>query len=101
MSDKTKLLPCPFCQCAVLTLCDGLIPRGEYWWGCDNCKARSPICDNEAEAIAAWNRRALPDRDELLSAMSAGMFATSGGGDIMSGLEDGVDRIMALLEGSK
>jgi hypothetical protein len=53
-----ELLPCPFCE-------DGGCPI--IWKikrfrevACQYCKCSGPLCDTEAEAIAAWNRRPQP-----------------------------------------
>ena len=62
MSD---LEPCPFCG-GKAKLCEGPKPG---WWGamCDDCEVwRDDRCATEADAVAAWNRRA-----ELRAALRA------------------------------
>lgn len=55
----TDLLPCPFCGHRAETQQYGL--RTEAWavW-CVECNAQMESISTEAEAITAWNRRALP-----------------------------------------
>lgn len=57
-SEREELLPCPFCggECAEVELVNE-----EYQWKrvlCWDCDATSRPRPTEAEAIAAWNRRA-------------------------------------------
>lgn len=72
--DKDEaLLPCPFCKDVRTPVAGGWL-RGlaeemqteqDVWgWAVrHHCGAQGPECDTEAEAIAAWNRRAaLPAR---------------------------------------
>jgi Lar family restriction alleviation protein len=57
MSD---LKPCPFCggEVATITEHQGYQDPTIYAGLCKKCRARGPYCHTEAEAIAAWNRRA-------------------------------------------
>lgn len=52
----TALKPCPFCG-GEADLLDTL-PSGGCWCRCDECSSDGPSGDTEADAIAAWNRRA-------------------------------------------
>ena len=65
-SSRFELLPCPFCGATdeVMTTADfwaGAIPAEAEvanQVGCTVCDIWTPAYDTEAEAIAAWNRRA-------------------------------------------
>lgn len=54
MSDKTTLLPCPFCGGEAFPN----IELTKHWIECRECAAESGCYRTEAEAIAAWNTRA-------------------------------------------
>ena len=59
------LKPCPFCGGEAET-CLGPI-RGKWGTRCKNCDVwRDDRENSEAEAIAAWNRRAPDPRDEVI-----------------------------------
>lgn len=56
MSEEMKLLGCPWCDGHVETT-HRKEPKG-YWVHCYGCACDGPIEAEEADAIAAWNRRA-------------------------------------------
>lgn len=57
--------PCPFCGARNVTPAD-VVGSGDYLddppfaVGCPVCRARGPRAESSEEAIAAWDRRALP-----------------------------------------
>lgn len=55
MSEELKLLNCPFC--------DGEAEYEGLYCYCTRCGCRMADDPNEAEAIAAWNRRASPSTE--------------------------------------
>ena len=62
MTSAPALLPCPFCGGSPIREFDLNAQGGKQWWTteCDTCNClmtESGIC-SEAEANAAWNRRA-------------------------------------------
>jgi hypothetical protein len=59
MTAEADLLPCPGCNGPNTRVIGGPGTRGgpKYWAGCDQCRWRT-WGNTEAEAIAAWNRRA-------------------------------------------
>ena len=75
MSDDLKPLPCPFCGVGVRAM-SRYHPRDPNEWyvscGARDCvmQPETPTYRTEAEAIAAWNRRASspPERKEALAA---------------------------------
>lgn len=60
-AGKAELLPCPFCLTVngygAWPIALRKSPPGAWYVNCDGCGADGPICDLEADAIAAWNRR--------------------------------------------
>jgi Lar family restriction alleviation protein len=50
-----KLERCPFCGWPAAS---NFAQVGVAWVTCTDCGAEGPVEDTEAEAIAAWNRRA-------------------------------------------
>ena len=56
---REVLKTCPFCggEAEVMNGCACYEPD-DYWIRCKKCEAETRIYDSEAEAIAAWNRRA-------------------------------------------
>lgn len=64
MSDSEKPLPCPFCGTLPQFGINLYVPNsvrlfcGEPWGGCG--MANQDAYQTKAEAVAAWNRRAVP-----------------------------------------
>ncbi|WP_186092331.1 Lar family restriction alleviation protein [Burkholderia gladioli] len=71
MSDK--LSDCPFCGDNNCTVSTQIVGKWKFVY-CPYCLAEGPARDTEADAIAAWNRRASPapaiseSEDALLTA---------------------------------
>lgn len=77
MTDKTELLPCPFCGGGATIRADA-DHSASFWIGCatDGCLGCDHWEEDYAEAIAAWNTRALtanqpadPSIEALVEAM--------------------------------
>ena len=70
--DETKarqvLEPCPFCGSAHVDVVMFETHHNEMWHRaeCQNCMAKSSGSKYPALAIAAWNRRAAPDRAAIV-----------------------------------
>jgi len=78
--DAPKLLPCPFCGGAAKAFFDG----GRWFAVCNDLNAArcsvgpvSDACLTEADATAAWNRRA-PGWQPIVSAPKDGKFVLLG-----------------------
>jgi len=60
----SELLSCPFCggKAVVVPGLAGsaVLDKQTFHVGCRGCKTEQPYKLNESEAVAAWNRRALP-----------------------------------------
>src|SRR5688500_15632613 len=63
---RADLLPCPFCSSADVVYCDQ--GDDDFAVTCKSCGASSTFDDIEANAIAAWNRRAAIASGELVPA---------------------------------
>ena len=65
----SELLPCPFCEgeskLAALRSIDDLRIAERYYIVCLDCGAQTAMLATIAAAIAAWNRRAVPDTTEM------------------------------------
>ncbi len=61
MTDKTKLLPCPFCGAGhdklIIEHMEGTIVRPAYRVRCDNCGASCCYSDR-GDHVEDWNTRA-------------------------------------------
>lgn len=56
----TELLSCPFCGSPARLLSREL--RGlDALVECSRCYGGGPLCETDEQAIAAWNRRELPE----------------------------------------
>ena len=56
--NPAELKPCPFCGDDGIEIHDGLGGDEQLAVICFMCGSSGGYCDTEAEAIAAWNRRA-------------------------------------------
>jgi len=63
----SALRECDFCA-SPLVVMRGSGTQGMYWTQCGHCHAEGPVCDTEAEALAAWNRQAGDAEAEALRA---------------------------------
>ena len=57
MSEE-KLKPCPFCTFSIIT-CWYRASLSKHYAQCQQCKTNTDFFSTEAEARAAWNRRAV------------------------------------------
>lgn len=78
MNDKETIERCPFCGS------EGEV-RYEWQVCCSNCACEGPFANTEAEAIKAWNFRALPTPDS--------------GGDVGQ-LKAAINRLLYLYDGA-
>ena len=65
--EREGLKPCPFCGGEALVDDNEPYPGDCIWFdvGCGECNCVIDACfDTEADAIAAWNRRAAPTTEE-------------------------------------
>lgn len=77
-TNETTLKPCPFCGYSA-SMRHGA--RFSHWVQCDKCGAGHPFAfDTEADAAAAWNRRAAQARtsDALEDAVRFGIVKEGG-----------------------
>lgn len=67
-SARQVLEPCPFCGSAHVDVVMFETHHNEMWHRaeCQNCMAKSSGSKYPALAIAAWNRRAAPDRAAIV-----------------------------------
>ncbi len=56
MSEKLKLLPCPFCK-EKKEIYNNQFVSGSWSVDCLVCDAQGPKCKTEVESIKAWNKR--------------------------------------------
>lgn len=65
-NNQTDLKPCPFCGGEQVYISQEHVAPGEIWWvrhkGCYGSLAHG----TEAEAITAWNTRAISERERAL-----------------------------------
>ena len=58
MADKIKLKPRPFCGAEAEVEMTNIEFGNDWSVYCHRCRCGGAFCDTEAEAAAAWNRRA-------------------------------------------
>ena len=104
MTAETDLLPCPGCNGTNTRVIGGPGTRGgpKYWAGCDQCRWRT-WGNTEAEAIAAWNRRAQAAEVESLRAEVERLNRilgriVEGDGDSTVAIREGADAFAAARE---
>lgn len=56
MREELKFKDCPFCGGVAIAMRDDMV--GSFWGLCLHCGSEGPCSGTEAEATAAWNRRA-------------------------------------------
>jgi Lar family restriction alleviation protein len=80
MTEREEaLLPCPFCGVSPFAPIYDDWPINKHFVICDECATEGPHADTEAEAIAAWNRRAPSAAEaEMREALKAYMHAMEG-----------------------
>lgn len=65
--EKLEVLkPCPFCEETRIRI-KSHGSSGDCWAHCRSCFSDGPMKDSEAEAIAAWNTRAIDRTEQRLS----------------------------------
>ena len=55
-NDQEAIKPCPFC--GSVEIYGTWISDSDALMLCEACLAQGPMCDNEEDALQAWNRRA-------------------------------------------
>ena len=93
-----ELKLCPFCRGTAGEMEHKIAKHTVY---CDTAGCTVSVTGrNRAEAIAAWNRRALPDRDDVLGILAAELGKLRVGCAECGGFTQGdIDGVLAVLEG--
>ncbi|MBQ7215556.1 MAG: Lar family restriction alleviation protein [Synergistaceae bacterium] len=53
-----ELKTCPFCGSTAALCNDEICGQSMYFVACDECGVITPCFENEADALAVWNKRA-------------------------------------------
>ena len=53
----SELKNCPFCGSKAILCNDEICGKSMYFAACDDCGVITPCFEDEAEALAVWNKR--------------------------------------------
>lgn len=71
--NKEKLKPCPFCGGEAEIIKAQFLGGDNYACRCVDCVAQSAFCWTEEKAVAEWNRRNYPEKQDSSNLTYAGV----------------------------